>query len=394
VEVEYRLHSWGELFSPFVGDREHSIAARFILTEFPFKLFSSSTPYDDPLPQKLCLTFRAPREERWHSNNSCVSGFFSHEIAKELAAFLSLVTRRRIFVDKQIRYEGLPVEDEAELYSRSHVQERQRLKEIQPKEIYRLLDNLQNMDRSIANGFILAMRLYHSAIGIMYTEPEFSYLLLVTCLEAVSSAVFKDFQIDDEERFLDSRFPGWDKICNALPVKCKQKLKDLLLKNEPHTFGRLLKFITENVPAHFFSDEKDDAKPDYHVALVGSRDSLKEFAQEYGIDYMVEADLNDRMIAQKYVVRSPQTITEIERVKRARLKQALQDIYNARSRLIHEGRRLPKSIVFGLFRGLPTEALAEMQEREESKSHMKIPPLLTFERLVSCSMLEFLSKQK
>jgi len=395
VEVEYRLHSWGEIFPSFVGDREHSIAARFILTEFPFKLFSSSTPYDDPLPQRLCLTFQAPHEERCHSNNLHLSGFFSHEIAKEFAAFLSLVTRRRIFVDKQIRYEGLPVEDETELYSPSHVQERQRLKEIQPKEIYRLLDNLQGMDRSIANGFILATRLYHSATDVMYTEPEFSYLLLVTCLEAVSSAVFKDFQIADEERFLDSRFPGWDKICNALPVEWKQKLKDLLLKNEPHTFGRLLKFVTKNVPAHFFSDEKDDAKPDYHVAVVGSGESLKEFAQKYGIDYVVEADLNGRMVARKYVVRSPQTITEMERVNTDDLEQALRNTYDARSRLIHEGTRLPKSIVFGLSRGLPMEALAEMQEREESKrSHMKIPPLLTFERLVSYSMVEFLSKQK
>jgi hypothetical protein len=323
-----------------------------------------------------------------------VSGFFSHEIAKEFAAFLSLVTRRRIFVGKQIRYEDLPIEVEAGLYSRSNVQERQRAKEIQPKEIYPLLDNLQNTDRRIANGFILAMRLYYSAIDLMYTEPEFSYLLLVTCLEAVSSAVFKDFEIDDEERFLDSRFPGWGEICNALPVEWKQKLKDLLLKNEHHTFGRLLKFITENVPAHFFSDEKDDAKPDYYVALVGSRDSLKEFAQEYGIEYVVEADPDDKMVGRKYVVRSPQTITEMERVNRDHLEQALQNIYSARSRLIHEGTRLPKSIVFGLFRGLPTEAVVEIQEREESKSHMKIPPLLTFERLVSYSMVEFLSKQK
>jgi hypothetical protein len=294
-----------------------------------------------------------------------------------------------------MRYEGLPIEAETEFYSRSHVQERQRLKEIQPKEIYRLLDNLQGMDRSIANGFIFAMRLYHSAIDAMFTEPEFSYLLLVTCLEAVSSAVFKDFEIDDEERFLDSRFPGWDKICNALPVEWKQKLKDLLLKNEPHTFGRLLKFVTKNVPAHFFLDEKDDAKPDYHVAVVGSGESLKEFAQEYGIDYVVEADLNGRMPTRKHVVRSPQTITEMERVNRDYLEQALRNTYDARSRLIHEGTRLPKSIAFGLSRGLPMEALAEMQEREESKrSHMKIPPLLTFERLVSYSMVEFLSKQK
>jgi hypothetical protein len=44
-EVEYRLISWGEIYPPFLGDREHSLAARYILTDFPFKIFSVSTPY-------------------------------------------------------------------------------------------------------------------------------------------------------------------------------------------------------------------------------------------------------------------------------------------------------------------------------------------------------------
>jgi hypothetical protein len=55
-EVEYRLVSWGEVYPPFLGDREHSLAARFILHDFPFKLFSVSIPYSE-IPQKLCLTF-------------------------------------------------------------------------------------------------------------------------------------------------------------------------------------------------------------------------------------------------------------------------------------------------------------------------------------------------
>ena len=57
-EVEYRLVSWGEIYPPFLGDREHSLAARFILHDFPFKLFSVSLPYSE-IPQKLCLTFHS-----------------------------------------------------------------------------------------------------------------------------------------------------------------------------------------------------------------------------------------------------------------------------------------------------------------------------------------------
>jgi hypothetical protein len=141
-EIEYRLYSWREIFSPFQGDREHSLAARSILGEFPFKLFSSSTPYDDPLPQKLNLTFRAPHEVKIDSGPMHVSGIYPHEIAEEFAAFLSIVTRRRVFVGYQTRYDGFPIEQVSDSYGRSKFQEKQIMIEIDPDRIYRLLDNL------------------------------------------------------------------------------------------------------------------------------------------------------------------------------------------------------------------------------------------------------------
>lgn len=178
-----------------------------------------------------------------------------------------------------------------------------------------------------------------------------------------------------------------------MPMKRKQALKDSLLRNEPHTFGKLSKFVTENVPERFFSKDKDDAKPDYHIGLVGSKDAFKEFAKEYGSECAIEANLDGETIGQKYLVRNPTTIKEVERVNRDDLKQTLRKIYEARSGLIHRGVRLPRGIVFGLFRGVPTEAVVEVPENREGKSPMEIPPLLTFERLVSYSMVEFLRKQ-
>lgn len=186
-EVEYQLYSWGEVYSVLTGDRGHSTRDRHILRCFPFKLFSSSLP-EGPLPQKLCVTFRAPLETR-HKGH--LVGNFPHEIAKEFTAFLSLITRRRIFVTKKTRSDGLPMEEEVEPYQYSHFQEKQRNKMIKPKEIKQLLDKLQAMDEHIANGFILGMRLYHSATEMMYTEPEFSYLFLISSLEAISSTLFR-----------------------------------------------------------------------------------------------------------------------------------------------------------------------------------------------------------
>jgi len=355
VEVEYQLYSWGEIYSPFLGDREHSINARYILRDFPFKLFSSSTPYQT-LPQKLCLTFKAPYEMRKDTGRFRSSGIFPEEIAKEFAAFLSLVTRRRVFVGRQIRYNGLPIEQEVDIYKHLHFQEKQRPKEIEPKEIYQLLENLQTMDRRIANSFILAMRLYHSAVEMMYTEPEFSYLFLVTCLEAISSAVYKDYRPNNEEEFLDSRFPEWRGLLNTLPPKKKEELKKVLLTNEKFTFRKLSKFISENVSERFWSETEDDAKPDYLTRIIESS-------------------------GQERISHSDTTIQDWEKIEKQSLKGVLRDIYNARSKLIHEGLRLPASIVVGHFQWLPIEASTQ------------IPPLLTFERLVSYAMVEFLRKQ-
>jgi len=370
VEIEYRLYSWGEIFPPFLGNREHSTVARFILSEFPFKIFSSSTPHDDPLPQKLCLTFKAPHEVKKETEHAHISGIFAHEIANEFAAFLSLFTRRRVFAEKQLRIDGLPIEQEGEIYQRSHFQERQRLKEIDPKEIYQLLDNLQALDRNIANGFMLAMRLYHSAIDIMYVDPEFAYLFLVTALESISSVVYKDYEPENEKEFLNSRFPGWNE---GLTEEQRTSLKEVLLRNENFTFQKLLKFATENLPEQFWAETKDDAKPEYLTSIIGPGPDGK------GEELISRADI---------------TIQDFEKIEKKDLKKALRAIYAARSSLVHEGVRFPESIVMGYFRHVPAGVLGEMIFRGfQEKWKPEIMPLLAFERMVSYSMVGFLKKQ-
>ena len=90
IEVEYRLVSWGEVYPPFLGNREHSLFAQIILQEYPFKLFSVSIPYSG-LPQKLCLTFRDPVIERRTKKITSI-GPHPDDAAKEFTACLSLVT--------------------------------------------------------------------------------------------------------------------------------------------------------------------------------------------------------------------------------------------------------------------------------------------------------------
>lgn len=383
VEVEYRLVSWGEIFPPFLGAREHSTGARFILREFPFKLFSVSIPHSGR-PQKLCLTFHAPLQTRESGNIHSID-LCQDQIAKEFAAFLSLTTRRRVFAARETRRGGLPTEQSAYIYERSHPQERQALREIEPLQIYTLLQSLQAMDRRIARSFVLAMRLYHSAVEMMYAEPEFAYVFLVMSVEAISSAVYHDFRPSEEgegrtelDHFLDSQYPDWRKLCDTSTPERKDLVFDMLLTPAYFVGRKFRDFIRENLPEHFWSETEDDAKPDYMNIVVGAGPDGR------GREYVSHADL---------------TIRDRERIDRNVLPRTLNNVYAARSKLIHEGVRLPASIVMGHYRMLPREAVEEaMAELLQSSGlgaspPLPMPPLITFERLVSYSMVEFLRKQ-
>jgi hypothetical protein len=382
VEVEYRLVSWGEIYPPFLGNREHSTAARFILRDFPFKLFSVSIPYSE-LPQKLCLSFRDPiLETRTKATTSI--GPHPDDAAKEFAAFLSLVTRRRVFPVSQTRINGLPTEEAVNMYVRSHSQERQQLKEIEPAEVYRLLKNLQRIDRHIAQGYMLSMRLYHSAVEMMYSEPEFAYLFLVMSLEAVASAVYTDLRPSDKgerrtdlDHYLDSAYPGWREHCDISTPEKRKQVIDMLLTEAYFVRRKFRKFVRENLPDTFWSETEDDAKPDYLSGIIAA-----------GPDGM----------GREYIRHSDKTIQEWERIDKASLKDTLDSIYGARSKFVHEGVRFPASIVIGHFRRVPWGAFDELLETKSAdpmgeEVFLDVPPLLTFERLVSYSLVGFLSKQ-
>ncbi len=146
----------------------------------------------------------------------------------------------------------------------------------------------------------------------------------------------------------------------------------MLLTTAYFTRRKLSKFISENVPERFWIETKDDGKPDYLTSVFESS-------------------------GQERISHSNNTISYLEKIKKENLTQVIQDIYKARSNLIHKGIRLPAIIEVGLFRILPIDAIGEIvqtQHEGQTKFHLSIPPLITFERLVSCSMVEFLRKQQ
>jgi hypothetical protein len=375
-EIEYRLLSWGEIYTPFLSDREHSIAAQFILREFPFKLFSISTAYSE-IPQKLCLTFNAPLETKKidfvtsHEINA-------NEIAKEFAALLSLITRRRVFAIGQTRQDGFPLETSSQTYERSQTQETQQMVEINPHFFYDLLKKLQTMDRKLAESYMLAVRLYHSAIEQMYSEPEFSYIFLVMCIEAISSVRYENRELlnykdkNSLEEYLNSRFRGWKEFCDITTTDKWLKVTEMLLSDAYFAMRKFRKFIIEYLPEKFWNEEIDDAKPDYLTGMVVP-----------GVDGRGKEEYSH----------SNKKIQDYEMIDRLKLKRVLDQIYDSRSKLVHTGTRLSPSIVLGHYRRIPVEAFTPiMNQKMKNWKGINIPPLLTFERMVSYSLIGFLEK--
>jgi hypothetical protein len=237
-----------------------------------------------------------------------------------------------------------------------------------------MLENLRVMDRTVAEGFVLATRLYHAAIQMMYSEPEFAYLFLVTCLETISSVVLKKYRPRNTSDFLDTRMKGWAEFSDLLPVSRRVMFKKLLLQNEHYTIRKIIKFVTENLPSGFWSATDDSAKPDYMISYVGPGPDGR---------------------GQETLRRSSKALNDYELIDKNDLEKTLKNIYAARSSFVHRGIRFPPTIVLGYFRRVPGAAFDELMRNANKKSRKRrpaIPPLLTLERLVSESMVNYLIK--
>lgn len=368
--IEYEISSWGEVFTPFMGDREHSINARSILRDYPFRLFACSKPYDDPLPQILNLSFFMP-DTLETINNVTSNKTTPHRITNEFVAFLSLVTRRRIFPHKLVRIRDLPIHENAHIYPKGSFQLPQKMKEIDSDDFYDLLNKLSKLGSNIGTSFILAMNLYHTAIHLFYTTPESSYLLLIIAIETISSAIYKDY-VPEKNKYIDDRWGGLSNILQNLSDEQQNEIIRILITNEKFISRKFKKFFIDYLPEDFWDETNDDAKP---VSLYG----------------MIVAGENGRG---KEIIKEPdQKLQPYERITKENLKSTLSKIYNARSNLVHDGKSFPSSIVISHWPMIPSEVAIEILNKKPNnneKIQLDIPPLLTFERMVSYSLVNFL----
>jgi hypothetical protein len=251
--IEYHLICFGELTGPYLGGGpEHNIEARWILRQKPYRLFSVSEM--GQVPQQLCLMFDCYYEDK--------RGLPIEEVVKEFCALLSLVTRRRVSLLAIRRRENYPVNEapyaftahyriddlpvnRTFAYGLSGVEPLYHYnphREISEKELRDCLGKLLELDRPIAQAFLLSMRLYHAALESLYQNSDIAYLLLVSAIDAAASIEFRGLGNRQRfKKFISTYVPqtfwenkddfylvsnGWGKCSKEDLEKCSDQIYD------------------------------------------------------------------------------------------------------------------------------------------------------------------------
>ena len=219
---EYRLLCSGELYNPRVQTFDHrksGVARRLILK--PFELIVSSQPYD-AYPQELTLRF-ASRYQTEGTDRFSLSLLPDDEIARDIAALLTLFSRRLVVVYGKVREIHrlsatdtldipLPITASRDLRSWSRrplqlvfglagiediVDENPPPKELDPLWVERALVWLGEADE--AASILSAARLYALAMEMIQERTDIAYQLLISTVETVATDALADYQPDREE---------------------------------------------------------------------------------------------------------------------------------------------------------------------------------------------------
>jgi len=211
VRVEYRLLCSGELYNlsaccpPYYIDYWRSPFLRLILDGLP-GLFVTNEPHCN-YPQELSFTFDCYMIED-SSDGSSVIYNNDQEIAEELVALISILTRRLVCVFCKIseynynkeKMHRLPQYWPHQVYNVANPriwsvkpatliydgQDRPKIKSHMPPpvavdtaKLTQFLKSFASLDEAVAENFISAARLYKTALTFIEDEPEIAYLHLI-----------------------------------------------------------------------------------------------------------------------------------------------------------------------------------------------------------------------
>ncbi len=203
----------------------------------------------------------------------------------------------------------------------------------------------------------------------MYSDPDLSYLFLVISIETMASAVFKDYQLNDQEKkqFLIGKYGKefWDDYVSG--TKHKDVLVEKLLNVETFSSRKFREFIIEYLPDRFFLESSDEARPRNMSCTIGH----------------VGPTLSDKGKPVDF-----SKILPYEKYDKSNLKKIINSAYNMRSKFVHESESFPKSILLGLYQNIPVESLVPVLR--EKGQPLSVPTLRTIERIAGYTIKNFL----
>jgi len=351
-EVEYRLLCSGTLYRDRVlGDWTKSDTCRLIVHE-PFQTMVCSHRIDEN-PQELSVRFRIQSTEVGDARDRLIY-FADSQIIDDLAAFLTVYTRRPISILGKIRSlylddypSHLPLDSPRPIHNLSArhwtprgftIRSAMNSVEIQSNDPppvavdpERVIAQLRALAQSNSQDVFRAIRLYATALDLLMERPQVAYVLLVSTIETLADGYMKKWLPTEDERVEPYR--GLMKQGRRLGLT-EEQARSLALsagKQNPWIKRRFIEFVIDRVDEGLWSD--DDLFP---------------------------------------------TI-RLWQAEPAKLRKYLGQVYDSRSKVVHEGRTYPLGFTVGTSNLIDDRVLYDLM----TGGLDGIPPIAWFERVVS-----------
>jgi len=275
VSVEYRLLCSGTVHRKIVGDWSKSDVARFLLAP-PLMLYVASRPIDD-YPTELVLNFGVERVTE--TTASATTIFYpDSEVARDLAALLTLLCRRLITVSGKCRerysepyHMGLDFTPLLVIKAFRRVYwpplpfsiltsfESQEIRDNNPPPLAvdpaRLTSLLLGLPRAEYSDAILASaRLYALALELIREQPDLSYQLLISAVETLANGTLRSFQPTDEEK-VAHQSKVFDFLTDSgIESEVAKKAAIVACAREYWIKKKFRKFLADNIEEAFWSE--------------------------------------------------------------------------------------------------------------------------------------------
>jgi hypothetical protein len=376
LQVEYRLLCSGVLHRDLGGaDWTRSDVARILATG-PFDLLVASRPIDQ-YPQELALRFRCPMVTETYENWS-----FGHcpddEVAADLCALLSLITRRLIVVRTKVREVyvgdksgvGPPLQDfpiplagvgfawpdrggsvlTGFEQKGEKVELRQELRSyrplpvaIDPGDLLNTLEAVARQEDTLATRLVAAARRYHNALRVLYADTGLAYLLLVSAVETLATQAESYTPTPAQHMANRADLVAILKQC-GLDTDQIERVFAIVMKPMPWTRQRFMRFIETYVPEDVW-EETDPLYPNLPLkpfGLLPTRDKLRPI---------------------------------------------LGAIYAKRSAGSHAGQPYPAYVSIGSLPTISSDAMRALRATAEAD---RLPPVTWFERVAQGTLVRFM----